>query len=192
MANYRQSVDGTLMALIARGDKHAFGELMQRHLPAVTNFNKQYLPLEAEDISQEAFLRLWNKAPEWRDQGLSAKAWLLRVSYNLCIDELRKRKADALEDRELQLSDEHASGERLLAARADLQQQMLALQALPERQRSAITLCVYSGLNNKEAAAVLKVSVDALESLLARGRKTLKKAFADTTGYESGDYDDYD
>ncbi|WP_036300469.1 sigma-70 family RNA polymerase sigma factor [Methylomarinum vadi] len=192
MTGYRQSGDNALMALIAQGDRQAFGELMHRHLPAVVNFSKQYLPQEAEDICQEAFLRLWNKAPDWQDQGFSPKAWLMRVSYNLCIDELRKRKADALEDRDMQLSDIRSSGERQLAAQSDLRQQMLALQTLPERQRSAITLCAYSGLNNKEAAEVLNISVDALESLLARGRRTLKKAFSESTGYASGDYHDYD
>ena len=191
MTHYEQSGDNSLMALIAQGDKKAFTELMRRYLPVVLNFNKQYLPQEAEDICQEAFIRLWNKAPDWRDHGISPKAWLLRVSYNLCIDELRKHKTETLDNLDAQLADSSHAGERLLAAQTDLDQQLQALQALPERQRSAILLCAISDLSNKDAAAVLNISVDALESLLSRGRRALKKAFTERTGYEFGDYHDY-
>ncbi len=179
--------DHELMQRIAEGDRNAFGLLMRRHLPAVMNFNRQYLPLEAEDVAQEAFIRLWKKAPQWRELGVSPKAWLMKVSYNLCIDELRKRKTETLDDLPMQIADPSGSSERFWGARSDLQQQMRALNALPERQRSAIVLSVCSGLNNREAAAVLNISVDALESLLARGRRTLKKTFAAATGYSGGD-----
>lgn len=192
MADYRQAGDSELMARVAAGDKQAFGELMHRYLPVVLTCNKQYLPQEAEDITQEAFIRLWNKAPAWRDRGISPKAWLLRISYNLCIDELRRRKTERLDSLDVPLSDPLASSERRLAARADLQQQLVALRSLPERQRDAIILCACSGLNNNEAAAVMDISVDALEALLSRGRRKLKQTFAMATGYGSGDCHDYD
>lgn len=166
--------DKELMLLIAKGDKNAFAVLMQQHLTAVLNFNKQYLSLEAEDITQEAFVRLWNKAPEWQDKGISPKAWLMRVSYNLCIDELRKQKTVSLEDQNISLADLDDTIEQRLINRSAFQQQIAALKSLPERQRTAITLCAYNSLNNKQAAAVLDISVDALESLLARGRRKLK------------------
>ncbi len=167
--------DNELMIQIATGDKKAFALLMHRHLPAVLNFSKQYLPQDAEDIAQEAFIRLWNKAPEWQDKGISPKAWLMRVSYNLCIDELRKHKALAMPEQQLELIDPGIADEKLLIAQSDLHQQMLALKSLPERQRSAITLHAYNGLSNQESAAVLNISVDALESLLSRGRRTLRR-----------------
>lgn len=192
MTHLENAGENNLMRLIAQGDKQAFNVLMRRHLPAVLNFCRQYLPEEAEDITQEAFLRLWNKAPQWQDQGISPKAWLMRVSYNLCIDELRRCKTDALDGQEQSRPDPCCSSERQLSAQADLRQQQLALQNLPENQRSAITLCAYSGLSNKEAAAVLNVSVDALESLLARGRRKLKQAFSLATGYQAGEIIDDD
>lgn len=167
--------DNELMVKIAKGDKQAFAELMHRHLPAVLNFNKQYLPQEAEDITQEAFLRLWNKAPDWVDQGYSAKTWILRVSYNLCIDQLRKHEMQPLDEQVLNIVDHQKTDEQLLTEQADFKYKIQALAALPERQRSAITLCAYNGLNNTEAAKVLNISVDALESLLARGRRTLRQ-----------------
>jgi RNA polymerase sigma-70 factor (ECF subfamily) len=54
-----------------------------------------------------------------------------------------------------------------------------AIAALPERQRSALVLCHYQGLSNRQAAAILDVHVEALESLLARARRTLKKELKD-------------
>lgn len=177
--------DGELVRRIAAGDKNAFSELMRRHLSAAVNFSRQYLAQDAEDIAQEALLRLWTKAPQWADRGISPKAWLLRVCYNLCVDELRKRKPVAAEAESMLSFDPRSCSERQLGAQADLHQQMLALQALPERQRSAITLCACSGLSNREAAAVLDISVEALESLLARGRRALKKTFFQATGYNS-------
>ena len=167
--------DTELMQRIANGDKAAFTVLMHRHLAGVVNFNKQYLSEDAEDISQEAFIRLWNKAPEWQDKGISPKAWLLRVSYNLCIDSLRKQKTVALDAQKNTSTDSLITEETAYLARADFQQQIQALKDLPERQCSAITLCAYNGLNNTEAAKVLNISVDALESLLARGRRTLRR-----------------
>jgi len=167
--------DKELMQLISKGDKNAFAVLMQRHIAAILNFNRQYLSTEAEDIAQEAFIRLWNKAPEWQDKGVSPKAWLMRVSYNLCIDTLRKQKTTSLEDQQTTIVDPNVTIEQLFINRSDFQQKIHQLNTLPERQRTAITLCAYHGLNNKQAAAVLGISIDALESLLARGRRKLKQ-----------------
>ncbi len=167
--------DKELMQLISKGDDKAFAMLMHKHLAAILNFNRQYLSSEAEDIAQEAFVRLWNIAPKWKDKGVSPKAWLMRVCYNLCIDVLRKQKTLALEEQDITLVDPNLTIEQQIINQTDFQQQLLELNALPERQRTAITLCAYHGLNNKQAASALDISVDALESLLARGRRKLKQ-----------------
>lgn len=172
--------DIELMKRISAGDQHAFTVLMHRHLAGVVNFNKQYLSEEAEDISQEAFIRLWNKAPEWEDKGISPKAWLLRVSYNLCIDTLRKRKTVSLGHAAHALDIAANIAAQSNETESDFQQKIATLDRLPERQRSAITLCAYNGLNNKAAAKVMNISVDALESLLARGRRKLRHLLNET------------
>ncbi len=174
----QETADMELMACIAGGDKAAFSQLMQKHLAMVLNFNKQYVPLTAEDITQEAFIRLWKKAPDWQDKGISPRAWLLQVSYNMCIDELRKNKTVSLDDQSLPMIESSRSDEQILESQSDILQLLQALKKLPERQRSAITLCACNGLNNQEAAKVLGVSVAALESLLARGRRTLRNLHA--------------
>lgn len=187
MKDYSVAGDNELMQWIALADKEAFTVLMRRYLPAILAFNRQYVPHDAEDIAQESFIRLWNNAPQWQEKGISPKAWLLRVSYNQCIDRLRKNQPVELDEHVPEKADAMASIERLMQAESDLLQQRKALRHLPERQRSAIVLTACSGLSNKDAAAVMGISIDALESLLARGRRTLKDLFEQATGYRGGE-----
>lgn len=144
----------------------------------------------AEDASQETFLRLWKHAASWKPQGAKFETWLYRVAMNVCLDQLRKTKREVPED---------AAPER--ADPADRQDQALfaaerrfaideALAQLPDRQRLAITLCHYQELTNIEAAEIMGVSVDALESLLARGRRALKESLAPLREHLMGKMDD--
>ncbi len=144
----------------------------------------------AEDAAQETFLRLWRSASRWKPQGAKFETWLYRIAMNICIDQLRKLKREAPED---------AAPER--ADSADRQDQTLfvaerrfavdaALARLPERQRLAITLCHYQELSNIEAAEIMGLSVDALESLLARGRRALRDSLAPMREHLTGKMDD--
>jgi RNA polymerase sigma-70 factor (ECF subfamily) len=174
--------DPGLMPRIAAGNKAAFTELARRHMPGMLGFARRYVQAsEAEDIVQEALTRIWLKAGQWQDRGASPRSWLLRIVYNLCMDSLRKQP----------MQGEQASDELATTANGPAQdfeqgreQQQLqqAMQALPERQRSAIMLTVYHALSNREAADILGVSVDALESLLRRGRRGLKKVLGQQRG----------
>jgi RNA polymerase sigma-70 factor (ECF subfamily) len=175
-----QEDDKKLLALIALGDKLAFSQLMERYLHSVILFVMRYFPQrsDAEDIAQETFIRLWCKAPKWHDKGLSVKAWLFRVAYNYSIDQLRKKKLEYKSDCDENMVDENAFIEKLMDVEFDLAVQRVALSILPERQRTAIMLCAIKGFSNCEAAAIMDTSVDALESLLARGRRKLKKLYS--------------
>jgi len=171
--------DEQLLALIAEGNKQAFSQLMTRYLPMVINFSMRYFPQrsDAEDIAQETFTRLWCKAPVWQDKGVSIKAWLFKVAYNQSIDQLRKQKPEYLADYDENIIDEAAYIESMMDVDANLAIQKLALGTLPERQRTAISLCAIKGFSNSDAAIVMGTSVDALESLMARGRRKLKKIY---------------
>lgn len=144
----------------------------------------------AEDVVQETFLRLWRHASKWKPKGAKFETWLYRVAMNICVDQLRKTKREAPEE----AAPERADG-------ADRQDQTLflserrfaideALEQLPERQRMAITLCHYQELSNIEAAEIMEVSVDALESLLARGRRKLRDLLAPMREHLLGKMDD--
>lgn len=177
LANPAMPDDAVLMARIATGDRAAFTEFLARHLSDVVQFALRYLGqrADAEDVAQEAFSRVWRKAPGWRDRGTAPRAWLYRVTYHLCIDAIRRRRpVDSVEGLEIPAAVHHQP-EMTFQRNADDRQLEQALAALPERQRSAIALCAYHGLSNQEAAAALEVSVEALESLLARGRRRLRQ-----------------
>lgn len=170
------SSDELLLNLIAKGDKVAFTQLMNRYMNPVILFVMRYTPQksDAEDVAQETFIRLWSKAPVWQNKGVSVKAWIFKVAYNLCIDQLRKHKLELKSHCDENIIDEHAFIEKMMDIELDLAVQKMALNHLPERQRTAIMLCAVKGLSNIDAAIVMDTSVDALESLLARGRRKLK------------------
>ena len=126
---------------------------------------------------QETFLRAWNHAEQWQSGRAKLSTWLHSIAYHLCIDNHRKNKLITISlDDELENNDTFeipAAPDNLLKEELSYQVEK-ALQVLPERQRTAIALCYYQGMSNIEAAEILNVSVSALESLLARGRRTLK------------------
>jgi RNA polymerase sigma-70 factor (ECF subfamily) len=173
--------DSQLMMAVAKGDKDAFTEIVTRHLAPLIHFALRYVGRrpDAEDVAQEAFIRLWNNAPNWEEKGFSLRSWIYRVTYNLCIDELRKRKPVSPVDDDASLTAGEQPDENLY--RNQQQQKVAAaLKELPERQRTALVLCVYQGLSNLDAAAVMDISVDALESLLSRARRALRNTMTET------------
>ncbi len=186
--------DAELLTLIAQGDKRAFTQMMTRYLPAIINFAGRYFSQrsDAEDIAQETFIRLWCKSPDWRDDGISVKAWLFKVAYNQSIDQLRKQQPDYRPDADIDTIDEHAWIEKTTNNDVLSVQRKAALDGLPERQCTALVLCAFKGFSNKEAALIMGISVEALESLLARGRRTLKKYYQHVCEHhENRPYNDY-
>ena len=129
----------------------------------------------ADDIVQETLLRLWTRASAFDARAARLSTWLHNIAHNLCVDSLRRGARLSLQDdvqRGLESDSNPGAGRAAPGAGGDRVQQLLA--GLPERQRSALLLCYYQGLSNRDAAEILRVSVDALESLLARGRRRLR------------------
>jgi RNA polymerase sigma-70 factor, ECF subfamily len=161
------------MQKVGRGDQRAYRELVDRYLASITRFAQRLLndAGEAEEVAQETFLRLWTQASKFEPRA-KPKTWLYRIARNQCIDRLRKRR-DASADLDALPGGDRPSG--LLARKETAEEVERALAALPERQRAAITLVHYEGLDGSEACEVLDVSSEALESLLARGRRSLRE-----------------
>jgi len=180
----RDGSDDELMRRAGRGDRTAYTRLVERHLPRAVALATRVAGSrgDAEEIVQEAFLRTWLKAPQWREEsapgGARFTTWFTRVVVNLCIDRRRKPVMASL-DLAAELPSAEASGFETVAQDETRSRVLSALATLPERQRAALTLCHWDGMSNIEAADVLGISVGALESLLVRARRTLRDTLAD-------------
>lgn len=176
--------DLELVRRIGRGDRAACTLFVDRYLDRVHRLAWRLLGdrADAEDATQEVFLKVWEQAARWRPGAAKFSTWLYRVTTNFCYDRLRRRREQVpLEDDLLDHSgfdhggpDAIPTPEQAVAAHERETRLRTALDALPERQRSAIILCHHEGLSQREAAAALEISEEALESLLARGRRTLR------------------
>ena len=169
------------MRRVGRGDPAAVQALVARKLPRMLALAQRMLndPVEAEDVAQEAMLRAWRQASAWRPGQAKFDTWLHRVGLNLCYDRLRRRR-EILTDAPPERPDEGPGPDRGLMAADTGRRVQAALAALPDRQREALVLCHYQELTNIEAARLMTVSVEALESLLSRGRRALRSALADS------------
>ncbi len=172
--------DEDLVKRVGAGDPAAVQAMVARKLPRMLSLAQRMLgdAAEAEDVAQEAMLRAWKQAPRWTPGQARFDTWLHRVALNLCYDRLRRRREIATDVMPDQIDDGPAPDRGLLAAETGAQVQT-ALSRLPPRQREAIVLCHYQELGNIEAAALMEISVEALESLLSRGRRALRAALAD-------------
>ena len=173
-----QPADGDLLARTAAGDQAAFRQLLGRHLPRMVATARRLLggDADAEDVAQEAALRLWRNSARIEVGEAGLGGWLYRVTTNLALDRIRGRRSDgpdALELVTVPPDQQRLLVERDLGTRVDKE-----LQALPERQRAALVLCHFEGLSMSDAGEIMGISAEAIESLLARGRRALRTALA--------------
>lgn len=177
------------MMLIQKGNRLACQELVNAHLPALSRFATRLLGnvSEAEDAVQDTFLKVWINAYQWQPGKAKVTTWLHKVAHNTCIDYMRKVRAAT----HTELSDDLPSADSGLADHVSWNNQaqkvFACLSLLPEQQRTAVVLCHYQGFSNKEAAEILNISVEALESLLARGRRRLKQLLVPQLQYPQGE-----
>jgi RNA polymerase sigma factor (sigma-70 family) len=166
--------DDELLGRFASGDAGAARALTLRLTPRVFAHAMRLLGdrAEAEDVTQEALMRLWRIAPDWRRGEAKVSTWLYRVTANLATDRLRKRRGVALDTVPEPEDDRPSAADGLQdAARAAALQ--AALAELPERQRQAVVLRHIEGLGNPEIAGIMDISAEAVESLIARGKRAL-------------------
>jgi RNA polymerase sigma-70 factor (ECF subfamily) len=171
--------DADLMRRVAQGESAACRLVVERHLPRAFGLARRMLrdAAEAEDVAQEAMLRLWRQAARWHG-GATIGGWLYQVTHNLAIDRIRRRRPTVDPDDAPEIADPGADPEERAARLETAAAVERAIEALPERQRTAITMVHMMEMTNIDAAASMGVSVEALESLLARGRRSLKVVLA--------------
>lgn len=171
--------DHDLMARAGQGDERAFRELARRHAAGALRLARRIVGREAlaEEIVQDALLRVWTHAPRWRPQA-AFRTWLYRIVINLCLN-AKRRPSDLPLAAAGDPPDPAADAGAALELRERDAQLAAAIEALPPRQRAAIVLTYQEGLGNAEAAAVLGTSVSGIETLLVRARQSLRESFGE-------------
>lgn len=191
-------IDAKLMRAVAAGDEAAFRQLVERHQRAVYGTIVKMLgdPIEAEDLAQQVFLRVYRAADRYEARA-QFRTWLFTIVRRLVFNEHRRRgrawlqpiitEADRSDDQPHapELADSTVKHpDRDLLDREMMQAVDRAILALPEQQRLAVLLRRYDELPYDEIASVLKTSVSATKSLLFRARETLRK---ELQAYMGGD-----
>ena len=172
----KKETDNVLLVAFANGDRRAAQQLTGRLMPKI--YAHAYYRLgniaDAEDVTQEAFLKLWKFAPKWKQDRAQVSTWLYRVVSNLCKDRYRRA---TLED--LGNAQEPTDGTQSPSDKIDehYRQKALydAMSMLPENQRLAVQLRHIDELTNPQIAEIMDLSVEAVESLTARGKRKLIK-----------------
>jgi RNA polymerase sigma-70 factor (ECF subfamily) len=177
--------DAALMARIVAGDQAAFRSFAQRHVARFLAVAQRIIcnQSDAEEIVQDALLRVWLHAPEWHQGAARVTTWVYRIVVNLALDYMRRNR-----DRLLSLDDagdpaDPAPDAQMLAEGRQLESFIArAIAELPMRQRIALTLCYFEQMECAEAAQIMQISVSAMESLLVRGRRTLRERLREPAG----------
>ncbi|MFW8602256.1 RNA polymerase sigma factor [Desulfobacterota bacterium M19] len=167
--------DARLMARAAGGDVEAFGGLVRRHQNTAWRIAYRFLgdSAEAEDIVQEAFLRIWEAAPRYRPTA-AFSSYLYRVVVRLCIDNARKKRPMPVDN--IVVADTASPGPAAALIRREREALIRqTLNALSARQRMAVILKYYEGLSYGEIAQALTTTTKAVERLLGRAREALKR-----------------
>jgi RNA polymerase sigma-70 factor (ECF subfamily) len=173
----RVSGDAALMRAAAGGDNGAWAAIVSANLEIVHRSAYRLVrdTQLAEDIAQESFVRLWKLADAWQPRG-RISTWLCHVARNLAIDAIRRETRARPQELDDETPDRGPTPLESLAARETETDVGRAIDALPARQREAIRLVHFGECSGTAAADILGISVEALESLLARARRSLKAA----------------
>jgi RNA polymerase sigma-70 factor (ECF subfamily) len=176
-APWPEKDDHELLALVQDGSHPAFAELVKRHTERFYRLAFRYLQNKeaAEDVVQDAFLKLWEDPGKWQaDRNAKFTTWFYRVVVNLCLD-WQKRKRPVELNEEMPLIDDRETADQAMLRSEEQRVLEKEIAALPERQRTALNLCFDEGLSNQDAADAMGVNLKALQSLIMRAKTTLKE-----------------
>lgn len=176
--NWCAASDADLLAAAAKQNQQAFSELVSRHYPSIYRISWRLCAghVDAEDVTQETFLKLWNNPNQLREAG-ALKGWLIRVATNMVMDRFRKKPMQDLEAA-AEVADPAPNAPTMMDQSFIAKRMDAVIALLPDRQKLALTLVHFEQMTNIAAAAAMEISVDALESLLARARRGLKLMLA--------------
>lgn len=168
--------DEQLLERVLARDADALQQLYQRHGSAVYALAQYILhePGVAEELTQEIFLTVWNKAGQYQSDHARFRTWLLSITRNRAIDQLRRRMRRISPDLSLDdasIAEEHAPVTEPIDSQRELH---LLLRHLPPEQRVAIEMCYFQGYTHEEIAAQLHLPLGTLKSRILLGLKKLR------------------
>lgn len=169
--------DEALMVRIVAGDQAAFHSFTQRHVARCLAVAQRIIgnPSDAEEAVQDALLRVWLHAPEYRAGTARATTWVYRIVVNQALDTLRKNRGRLISIDDAGDPVDPAPNVQMLAEGRQLETFIArAIEELPARQRTALALCYFEAMDCADATEIMQISVSAMESLLVRGRRTLR------------------
>jgi RNA polymerase sigma-70 factor (ECF subfamily) len=174
MASPLDASDEDLMRRIAEGQEPAFRQLAGRYAARAIGLARRITgnDADADEVVQEALLRVWVNAPRWRPTA-AFRTWFYRIVLNLCLNRKRGPSFAPIEQAGDPPDPTASAAARLESDEAD-RLVAAAIGGLPDRQRAAIVLTYPQGFNNAETAAIMGISVSALEALLVRAKRTLR------------------
>lgn len=169
--------DAELLTAIQQTDSTAFAELVRRHSRTFFKLAYRYLNDAdlAEDVVQEAFIKLWQNPHQWQpNRQTKFTTWFYRVIINRCLDQ-KKRTPSIRLDEVAEPADTALTQEQRLIEHERQAQVEQAINALPDRQRTALNLCFFEDLTNQQAAEIMGLKLKALQSLIMRAKQNLQK-----------------
>lgn len=178
--------DIALMESVKNGDDAAFEELLTRHHQSVYRLAYRFLndSPEAEDITQEVFLRVFKAARTYSPKA-KFSTWLYTITKNLCFNALRKKRSVAIFSIEDEMLPELPSMDESPIARleeAEVKKRVLgAVKELPANLRIAVLLLKYHGLSYEEVAEILECTVNAVKLRVHRAKKFLARSIGHTS-----------
>ena len=175
--NLKDLDDESMMERVKEHDHQAFSILVERYSRQfyASSYRIVMNQYEAEDIVQEAFLKLWDRPEIWKSgKGAKFTSWFYKIVMNLSLDRYRKNKKTECLDTQNNDFEMQAAQHSDLQDREEQAALNKALKSLPEKQLMALNLCFYEEKSRKEAADIMNISVKALESLLMRAKQGIR------------------
>lgn len=175
---FNEALVENLIKKAKKGDEAAFCTLVEDMEPFVYNFALRMMNgshQDAEDMAQEAFLRVYKALTGYKGEA-SFKTWVLRICKNVCLDEMRKRKARITpveEIPEIMADSADVQGEIIENERREMLKR--AINSLDERAKMLVVLRDINGLSYKEISSIMGLEQGTVKSALNRARKKLRE-----------------
>jgi RNA polymerase sigma-70 factor (ECF subfamily) len=186
LSGTRDESNEDLLALVATGDKAAFARLYDATAPRLFGLARRLLidAAQAEEVTQEVYLEIWQSATRYEPTRGSAMAWMLTLAHRRAVDRIRSAQSSRNRDTKIGIRDydrEYDHVAETVEVRIESERVKRALEKLTELQRQAVTLAYFKGLSHSEVAAMLHVPVGTVKTRLRDGMIRLRDEMGVTT-----------